>query len=182
VELDSFCERETNPPDADISNVGMTSLLTSKLYGNRNASATNADCDVSGTPTPANLRPTGCSASGGGNPCTSCSAGTFSPYIPAGNGPGKANFLGFGALATGVQACPNITALSAGSHYLQDVATTTDSQCILGIDSYKMGVFGHVGGTDYYSLSIVDTGVIIENEGVPTQSWLLLSDFDHTCT
>ena len=34
VELDSFCERETSPTNASINNVGMASLLSSKLYGN----------------------------------------------------------------------------------------------------------------------------------------------------
>ena len=33
VELDSFCERRTNPKDASIKNVGMESLFSSKLYG-----------------------------------------------------------------------------------------------------------------------------------------------------
>ena len=34
VEIDSFCERETTPIRASIHNVGMASLLSSKLYGN----------------------------------------------------------------------------------------------------------------------------------------------------
>ena len=181
VEIDSFCERDTAPSDASFGNIGMQSLVTSKLYGNTNATATNANCDVSGTPTPANLRPTGCTASTAGS-CASCSAGTFSPYIPAGNGPGKANFIGFGDIAAGGNACPNISAVANAAHFLQDVGATTDAHCTLGITAYKMGVFGHVGGTQYIGINMTNTGVVVENEGAPTQSWLAVGDFAHTCT
>ena len=35
VEQDSFCERDTSPENASVENVGMASLLSSKLYGSR---------------------------------------------------------------------------------------------------------------------------------------------------
>ena len=52
VELDSFCERRTQPDDASIKNVGMESLFSSKLYGSRPGNnnfvgfgALHADCN-----------------------------------------------------------------------------------------------------------------------------------------
>ena len=33
MEQDSFCQRDTSPENASIENIGMTSLLSSKLYG-----------------------------------------------------------------------------------------------------------------------------------------------------
>ncbi len=45
VELDSYCARETKPREATLSNVGMVSLFSSKLYGNQ-GSAADANCNV----------------------------------------------------------------------------------------------------------------------------------------
>ena len=164
VELDSYCERETLPDDFSISNVGMQSLLTSKLYGNNSATATNANCDVSGTLTPANLRPTSCSPSGGANPCSTCSSGSFTPYIPAGNGPGKDNFIGFEDASTN---CSNITANVDSIHRLKASNSAMPAGCDLNISAYSLGVAGHISGNDYIGFDINNNGVVDETAENP---------------
>ena len=90
VEIDSYCERETNPGDVSIANVGMASLVTSKLYGARGG------CEDPATPV------TGCSCSGQTS-STTCSSHANAGGVTcscswnasAGTGPGKHNFIGF---------------------------------------------------------------------------------------
>ncbi|MDE0152003.1 MAG: hypothetical protein OXK80_05880 [Bdellovibrionales bacterium] len=158
MELDSFCERETLPQEFSIANIGMKSLLNSKLYGQNRTTAIDADCDVSGTSTPANLRPSGCSASTQGA-CTSCSAGAFTPYLAArSNAPGKENFIGFGADAT-TNGCG--TAISENLHYVSDANPTTETQkCDMGIVRYELGVVGHISGATWYGVSVNNEGVV----------------------
>ena len=60
VELDSFCERDTSPVEASLGNVGMSSLVSSSLYGGQGA------CQDPATPV------TGCTCSGQANG-TACS-------------------------------------------------------------------------------------------------------------
>ena len=119
VELDSFCERRTNPQESSIKNVGMESLFSSKLYGNR---------------------------------------------------PGNQNFIGFGAAATGAQSCGSsytfvLDHSSNGSdtaHGFSDVVGSVPGACTLGVTTYRMGVAGHVSGTDSVGFDISQSGVIKE--------------------
>ena len=160
VELDSYCERETTPDDFSIPNVGMRSLLSSKLYGDNNV-AVNANCDVGGVPTPANLTPGGCSASGGTNPCTACSTGTFSAFVPAGNGPDKDNFMGFEDAHSN---CANITATNDNVHRLRDGSGTMPTACDLNVVSYRLGAAGHISGNDFIGYDIDHEGVVNESD------------------
>ena len=159
VELDSFCERETNPQNSNVSNVGMASLIQSKLYG-RSLNAQNASCTctVSGTPT---LTPSGCSNNSPNNTCTgcTCSAGvaTFTAYRPSiTNFPGKHNFIGFGDDNCSVQDLTNRQVLGEEG----GTTTTQDTDCDLNISSYEMGVYGHISGDAYFGVSINDDGVV----------------------
>ena len=91
-------------------------------------------------------------------------------YIPASVGPGKANFIGFGAISgTGC------ATLAIQDHYLQDVAATTDTDCGLSVTSYKLGVFGHVGGDDYTGFQIDNVGVVGD------RATLQANGFGNTC-
>ena len=165
VELDNFCERTTQPSTSSITNVGMTSLTTSKLYGTNGAAvaAVNASC-ATGTLTPA-----GCSAvPGGANPCTGCSGGgTFTaatPALPAGNGPGKHSFIGFtaqgttcGGAITSRQIIGNQGSNGAGA---TTVPTSGAAACNLTEVTYEMGVYGQLTGVTFFGVSINHSSVI----------------------
>ena len=161
VELDSFCERETSPTNATIQNVGMESLISSRLYGANRATVTNATCTNNTCSGTATLQPGGCT----GMACTSCTCvggtGTvnFTAPIPARQGPGKNNFIGFGAIA-----CGTITTPVVNSHFMQQ--TSTDANCNLGVAEYDMGVFGHLGGTEFASFEVDHNGVVDEQSNL----------------
>ena len=85
-----------------------------------------------------------------------------------GDNPGKNNFIGFGAFA-GSNPCPGTWGPThiqdsntpvATAHVINNVAAQIDANCTLGIDEYRMGVFGHVGGVEYFGLNIRETGVV----------------------
>ena len=178
VEIDSFCERETTPVNASFSTVGLGGLLTSNLYGKNVTTSTDAKCMVGspGVSTPANLRPRGCTASSSSNPCSSCSAGTFTPHIPAGNGPGKENFIGFGTVS-GTGFCPNMNATEEYLHIVSsDASTVTDTGCELKPTSYKMGSFGHISGDKWIGHQVTNTGIITERNNQNK------TDHANTCT
>ena len=158
VELDSFCERETLPADANITNVGMQSLLNSKLYGETRASAT---CDS----TLLGAGCSGCSASG--NSCTGTTTGCTNSahdgqscgvgqYRPAGTGPGKPNLIGFTSLNAD---CTNIT-LADGHQYIHDTVQGNEGDCELDVSTYKMGVYGQVSGDKHVGYQIDQNGVV----------------------
>ena len=174
VEIDSFCERETIPVNASITNVGMGGLVTSKLYGNTNASATctNPAGTCSGTCTAQTPSGTTCGVSPcvGGNPGEACGQGS---YIPAGNGPGRANFIGFGDAHTD---CSNISATVESEHILRDASATTDAQCNLEPSEYKIGSFGHISGSSWIGHQVTHTGIVSERNN------LTASQFNDTCT
>ena len=155
VEIDSFCERETNPINASIANVGMESILSSRLYGeNRNA-------DVDASCTGGTLDPASCDPAYGAstNPCTGCTGGgSFSAALPARTGPGKQNFIGFTTIASTCTAGGN--AIQQSHTLLND--TATDTHCALDVTDYKMGVYGHISGKDYIGFQIQDTGALSE--------------------
>ncbi len=162
VELDSYCERETSPQNASIPNVGMSSLLSSKLYGQTRAAATNASC-TGGVGRV--LFPAGCSNTTLGS-CSSCGCPTgvtcsgtttFVPFRPPGAGPGKHNFIGFGDSA-GCSALQISTVQELGD--VGGTGTTADIACDLNVDTYEMGVYGHISGNIYYGISIGHTGVL----------------------
>ena len=152
VELDNFCERTTQPSTSSITNVGMTSLTTSKLYGTNGAAvaAANASC-ATGTLTPA-----GCSG-----------GGTFTaavPAIPAGNGPGKHSFIGFtaqgttcGGTITSRQIIGNQGSNGAGA---TTVPTSGATACNLTEVTYEMGVYGQLTGVTFFGVSINHSSVI----------------------
>ena len=87
-----------------------------------------------------------------------------------GDNPDKNNFIGFGAFAT-TNPCPG-GAWTASTHIqdsntssstalvINNVNTQIDANCTLSIVDYRMGVFGHVGGVDYFGLNIRQTGVV----------------------
>jgi len=142
VELDSFCDRDTSPQLVSIRNVGMEPLLFSKLYGSRLTTASTASCSESAHTT----EPT-CDNGDSTNP-----AGIWTPVIPAGIGPGKENFIGFGA--------SNCTGVPDAAVQVKNSSTMADAQCILNTASYSMGVYGHVSGDDYFGVSINNNGVL----------------------
>ena len=124
VEIDSFCERRTEPRGSNLKNVGMESLKSSKLYGTSPAKAnfigfskTASDCLVDHDEDTA----------------TPLAAVTTGAGIPSGEGINVA-----------------------------DVAGSKDDHCELGVDSYKMGVYGHISGENWYAVQIENTGVINE--------------------
>ena len=162
VELDSFCERETSPGAASIGNVGMSSLNSSKLYGQRGV------CEDPTVPIPA------CSCSGqsaisscnalqydtnsDGMPDTACGCAWDSTV--ANNSPGKHNFIGFGDEDCDVGTPDQVAVINVqvlGSE--GSTETTAESACELGVSTYRMGVYGHVSGESYYGISINNNGV-----------------------
>ena len=149
VELDSYCERETSPDDASITNVGMESLLTSKLYGvNGNNLVKCTGTCTAGTP-PNSVGP-------GVHPTGSACATGCTQSAVSGNGPGKHNFIGFGATS-----CTNLT-LTSDAQILgveSTTPTTHDTDCDLDVSTYEMGVYGHISGSDYFGISIDENGV-----------------------
>ena len=149
VELDSFCRRESDPRDVSIANVGMETLRTSKLYGNREARGLCSDSSYTDS-----------------GDCTSNGGMWDSNAIPSGNGPGKHNFIGFGQ-----EDCTNPGTLAdatANVHVIEGAigtdATQIDSACVLREDSYRMGVYGHISGLDYFGISIANNGVLSAEE------------------
>ena len=169
VELDSFCERETNPTNSSISNVGMTSLLSSKLYGIARTTASPSTCTAgsgagscsanSGT---ASHTPAGCDVNVAGA-CTGCACSTsgttvFTAYRPIGSGPGKDNFIGFGT--------DNCTTSSLLTRQEKATSTTAPTTCDLNTTTYEMGVYGHISGNTFFGISINNNGVLSgEHEG-----------------
>ena len=161
VELDSFCERETQPATPSFSSVGMNSLTNSKLYGSTSTQARVApSCSGGSAPTPAS-----CVAPGEtGTVCSGCTVTTEiltagRAAIPAGNGPGKVNLVGF---ADAHSDCSSISATLDGIHVIRDAVGTTDTDCKLGVTTYKMGVFGHISGGNYIGFQIDNNGVVNE--------------------
>ena len=161
VELDNFCQRESSPEAASISSVGMESLINSKLYGS--TTQANATCTVSATPTGGavdatqwttcdNTVPGDCTSSHCQNSSTTGGV-TFKAY-DAGNGPGKANFIGFGGVTAGCG-----TALT--DIQVKD-STVADAHCDLTSGTYDMGVYGHVSGDIWHSAEIKHTGVFTD--------------------
>ena len=172
VELDSFCERDTTPEDFNIENVGMASLASSKLYG------TNANY-CTGTNT-------------GGTRCTTQTTCTTLPrdatncgasWIPAGNGPGKANFIGFENVHTG---CSNISSTNEVEHRLRDPSQNNamPAGCDLATSTYSLGVAGHISGTNYIGFDVDENGVVDETaEGAyGTGSGEVLNTTNGVCT
>ena len=154
VEVDSFCERDTQPQEASIASVGMQTLLSSKLYGDRSLALPDR-CSGGSNPS-ANNR----------NDCIGATpnAGTWLPAVPAGTGPGKHNFIGFGNTA----GCTSATFVHANAQILgaddTGSSTTQDVRCVLGVAEYEMGVYGHISGADYFGISINNNGVLSGEE------------------
>ncbi len=167
VELDSYCERDTLPVAASIQNVGMRSLVSSKLYGNLQPAQAGV---CAGTPLACtNSRRVGqtCTVA------TDCDA-------PATTGPGKINLIGFTAVDANCQAVippattPSTLLVTATA--IRDATSTADPDCELTVTSYKMGVWGHISGNTFIGNEIDHNGVIRESsEGVA-------ADFGTTCT
>ena len=162
VELDSFCERETSPDKASIQNVGMSSLLSSNLYGSvgmcsDTSMTTQATCigqwDDDNDPLTPNINR------------------VWSPS----NTLNKQNFIGFGAVS-----CTTNPVIPLGNVRRHD-GNSNDAQCTLDVTEYRAGVFGHISGKDYVAYDVRQTGVINEttqNGGVN----LVKTDVDETCS
>lgn len=157
VELDSFCERETQPKVASISTVGMQSLVSSKLYGDAATATCNSTVYGAGC--------SGCTVSG--NTCTGTTSGcttaadngttcTASAYTPASVGPGKENFIGFENATTD---CSSAGVVQADIRQVK-TTTTADPDCDLDVTEYKMGVYGHIAGKEFYGVSVNHNGVV----------------------
>ncbi len=162
VELDSYCERETLPRQASISNVGMQSLLSSKLYGESNG--TVIECEQTGASCAAASSisfQVGTACAGTiGTGCTWANNGSVTTY-----GPGKDNFIGFAtdAIALGTSTpCP-VSDIPARQH--KQAASTDDTDCKLNVEAYQMGVGGHIAGADYYSATVNNNGVVKDRQG-----------------
>ena len=153
VEIDSFCDRDSRPRSASFQNIGMESLLGSKLYGTEGCSEpgvgqgscnTTWDHDGDGSSS---------------NPTAEVA------HIWRVTGPGKHNFIGFGT-----EACADITDIRdvqiIGAENGVSTDTSNLTRCSLNVDSYRMGVYGHLGGTNYFGISITNNGVFSdETEG-----------------
>ena len=152
VELDSYCERDTSPDDASINNIGMGSLLSSKLYGISSAS-TMVQCSGYSPSSCNGIYNTGHDCTGGGT----CTGGTAS--APSGTGPGKHNFVGFGT-----ENCTNVSNLD-DVRILGDQAgtrTTNETRCVLNTTTYIMGVGGQLSGANYIGINVNENGVVDE--------------------
>jgi len=153
VEIDSFCDRDTEPRAVSIQNIGMQSILTSKLYGDRSPGANAGVCSDNASNTSAT--------------CATASGDWIE--IVANNAPGKHNFIGFGAVTCGTVAAPvnNIHQILGEEG---TTATTHDANCDLGVAEYEMGVFGHVSGVDYFGVSINNNGILSQESEAPVAS------------
>ena len=152
VELDNFCDRESNPSQSTIPNVGMTSLTTSKLYGSKNAVAAYCSSGTACT--------TQTTCTDGTTDCNTSTAGVqnggWVPAVPAGNGPGKHNFIGFGA-----DGCTSQNL--AGRQILGEqnsTSTVHDIACNIGEIAYDMGVYGQLTGAAFWGISINSNSVL----------------------
>ena len=145
VELDSFCSRETRPFHSTITDVGMESLLSSELYGKLEAYQAGT-CDTL-TDLCTNSRRVGVDCSGNGD------ADCHAPAITS--APGKHNFIGFGD--------DNCTPANLTSRQILgkqgSTNTTHDANCELNTASYKMGVYGHISGKEFFGVAINNNGV-----------------------
>ena len=162
VELDSFCERETSPKISSIANVGMSPLLTSKLYGEANGEVVS--CKVTGS-TGVCPHATGDTVLKVGTSCTETDCTFDEPKEYTTYGPGKDNFIGFGADNTVLgsnTACPE-TAIASRQH--KKSTTTVDDKCILNIEAYQMGFGGHISGAQYYGGTINNQSVFRDKTG-----------------
>ena len=153
VELDSFCDRDTNPRNASIQNVGMSSLLASKFYGESYA------CSDPGI-----------TAQGGCTGSWDHDGDTTSPQVNRiwSVGPGKTNFIGFGTnnCTTG-STLPNVVISDAGRAPSSGI--TNEQRCDLNVGTYEMGVVGHVYADKYFGQSMNQNGVLSsENEDTAT--------------
>jgi len=162
VELDSFCERDTTPSPVSISNVGMSSLVSSKLYGQRGI-CEDPNSTVSGcSPCAGQANQTACSAHNDGN-LTPPSCGCTWNATVASNAPGKHNFIGFGA-ETCVVDNGGGDLVDLNNVVIQgsegSILTTLQNTCDLNVTSYEMGVYGHVSGDNYYGVSITNNSVL----------------------
>ena len=151
VELDSFCERETNPEDATVGNVGMQSLLSSKLYG-PGSSASLVRCTSCTSNSDNGLYNTG----------HTCGAGCTTAAVN-GTGPGKDNYIGFGDTN-----CTNgDSAVLANVSVRGDnggTLTPLETRCELNISDYTMGVGGHLSGETFIGINVNHNGIVEEQD------------------
>ena len=149
MELDSFCERETNPQDASVGNVGMESLLSSKLYG-PSSSAALVRCTSCTTPADNGLYNSGHTC---GTGCTTAAVN--------GTGPGKDNYIGFGQESCGTNV--DVADVSVRGDNSGTV-TPLETRCELNVADYTMGVGGHLSGTDFIGINVNHDGVVEEQD------------------
>lgn len=160
VEIDSYCEGDDGT-GASFSAVGMASLQTSKLYGQTHQ-AQPGDCSGGPPKTCQNSRATFSGT------CTSnaqCDA-------PAVQGPGKVNFIGVRS-----HTCPS--SVTVGTISQTDGTRNIDAHCTLSPTTYKLGVFGHLSGTNFIPIQVEHNGIFKERA---PQSDDTQGSVDKTCT
>ena len=105
----------------------------------------------------------GCTVNTAGTDCnpgmtTGCSGGTQVPcagsaaFLPASQGPGKPNHIGFGD-----DNCPTA---NLANRQVKDGTVVEDTSCDVNVSTYEMGVYGHISGDDFYGVSLTHEGVI----------------------
>ena len=74
------------------------------------------------------------------------------PFFPASQGPGKPNYIGFGA-----DNCPTV---SLADRQVTGGSVTEDADCDINVSTYEMGVYGHISGENFYGVSLTHEGVV----------------------
>ena len=68
-----------------------------------------------------------------------------------------------------IQTVGNISGTLDNHHIIRDALGTTNTDCKLGVTTYKMGVFGHISGATWIPIQVQHTGVVTERaEGANT--------------
>ena len=155
VELDSYCERETSPKPASINNVGMQSLLSSKLYGDN---GDIVDCKTSAN---------GCTDglyAGTTCPTTETGVGACGAWTTANTskstGPGKPNFIGFGFNTPDCGLTTSELHVKSNASGSNTTIPGGNARCILDVTEYDLGVFGHLSGDQFIGFNVSQNGVV----------------------
>ena len=164
VEQDSFCSNSVE--DSSLVNVGMGSLLASKLYGERRATATDATCTAIGGGTVDAGAWAGCSAHIDGSCSTSncvnsgaIGSVSFTPYIaPNLNAPQTHSFIGFSSSTCTGHTTPDQVHIRGSENGVQ---TSVDPNCQVRDTAFRMGVMGAIKGkSQYFGTSMNELGII----------------------
>ena len=154
VEIDSYCERDTQPSQSSIDTVGMQSLYSSKLYG-ANPGKENFIGFKDGTQIGSN---TACTFNNWNNTTKKYDTSTRNSLLQITNSP------------TDVQKKESIG--------IAKTAANAGTNCKVNAEVYKMGVAGHIGGDQGIAYNLDQNGVVKEkSEGTLNATYL-----QATCT